>query len=67
MFIFGNPLFLLGLILIPLLYIWHRRYSSVHEGTFQISSKKLFSKRMKFKGRIIAKSLLLVQYLTIEA
>ena len=65
MFTFGNPLFLLGLILIPVLYIWHRRYSSVHEGTFQISSKKLFSKRMKFKGRIIAKSLLLVQYLTI--
>ena len=65
MFTFGNPLFLVGLIIIPFLYFWHRRYSSNHEGTFQISTTKLFSEKMKLKGKIIANSLLLCQYLTI--
>ena len=65
MFTFGNPLFLIGLIIIPFLYFCHRRYSSNHEGTFQISTTNLLSEKMKLKGKIIATSLLLCQYLTI--
>ena len=65
MFTFGNPYYLLILIIIPIIYFWNNKFAEKNEGTFQISSSKLFSEKNKRKGLIRKNILLFFQYLTL--
>ena len=62
---FGNPYYLLLLIIIPIIYICNKKFTENNEGTIQISSAKLFSKKIKRKGLIRKNILLIFQYLTL--
>ena len=62
---FGNPYYLLLLIIIPIIYIFNKKFAENNEGTVQISSAKLFSKKIKRKGLIRKNILLIFQYLTL--
>ena len=62
---FGNPYYLLLLIIIPIIYFCNKKFADNNEGTVQISSAKLFSKKIKRKGLIRKNILLFFQYLTL--
>ncbi|MEC9447891.1 MAG: VWA domain-containing protein [Candidatus Neomarinimicrobiota bacterium] len=62
---FGNPYYLLLLIIIPIIYICNKKFAENNEGTVQISSAKLFSKKIKRKGLIRKNILFIFQYLTL--
>ena len=62
---FGNPYYLFLLIIIPIIYICNKKFADNNEGTIQISSAKLFSKKIKRKGLIRKNILLFFQYLTL--
>ena len=62
---FGNPYYLLLLIIIPIIYFCNKKFAENNEGTIQISSAKLFSKKIKRKGLIRKNILLIFQYLTL--
>ena len=62
---FGNPYYLFLLIIIPIIYICNKKFAENNEGTIQISSAKLFSKKIKRKGLIRKNILLVFQYLTL--
>jgi len=62
---FGNPYYLFLLIIIPIIYICNKKFAENNEGTVQISSAKLFSKKIKWKGLIRKNILLVFQYLTL--
>ena len=62
---FGNPYYLFLLIIIPIIYICNKKFTENNEGTIQISSAKLFSKKIKRKGLIRKNILLIFQYLTL--
>ena len=62
---FGNPYYLFLLIIIPIIYICNKKFAENNEGTIQISSAKLFSKKVKRKGLIRKNILLIFQYLTL--
>ena len=62
---FGNPYYLFLLIIIPIIYICNKKFAENNEGTIQISSAKLFSKKIKRKGLIRKNILLFFQYLTL--
>ena len=62
---FGNPYYLFLLIIIPIIYICNKKFAENNEGTIQISSAKLFSKKIKRKGLIRKNILLIFQYLTL--
>ena len=65
MFSFGNPYYLFLLIIIPIIYICNKKFAENNEGTIQISSAKLFSKKIKRKGLIRKNILFIFQYLTL--
>ena len=65
MLTFGNPYYLFLLIIIPTIYFWNKKFAENNEGTIQISSAKLFSKKIKRKGLIRKNILLIFQYLTL--
>ena len=62
---FGNPYYLFLLIIIPIIYFCNKKFAENNEGTVQISSAKLFSKKIKRKGLIRKNILLIFQYLTL--
>ena len=62
---FGNPYYLFLLIIIPIIYIFNKKFAENNEGTIQISSAKLFSKKIKRKGLIRKNILFIFQYLTL--
>ena len=62
---FGNPYYLFLLIIIPIIYICNKKFAENNEGTIQISSAKLFSKKIKRKGLIRKNILFIFQYLTL--
>ena len=62
---FGNPYYLLLLIIIPIIYFCNKKFAENNEGTVQISSAKLFSKKIKRKGLIRKNILFIFQYLTL--
>ena len=62
---FGNPYYLFLLIIIPIIYIYNKKFTENNEGTIQISSAKLFSEKIKRKGLIRKNILLIFQYLTL--
>ena len=62
---FGNPYYLFLLIIIPIIYFCNKKFAENNEGTIQISSAKLFSKKIKRKGLIRKNILLIFQYLTL--
>ena len=62
---FGNPYYLFLLIIIPIIYICNKKFAENNEGTVQISSAKLFSKKIKRKGLIRKNILFIFQYLTL--
>ena len=65
MITFGSPLYLTGLIVIPMIYLWMRKTGKKNEGTVRISSSELISEKMKRQGRNRIRILTLLQYLTI--
>jgi Ca-activated chloride channel family protein len=65
MFVFGNPYYLLILIIIPIIYFWNKNFAEKNEGTIQISSAKLFSEKIKRKGLIRKNILFIFQCLTL--
>ena len=65
MITFGSPLYLTGLIVIPMIYLWMRKAGIKNEGTVRISSSELISEKMKRQGRNRIRILTLLQYLTI--
>ena len=65
MITFGSPLYLTGLIIIPMIYLWMRKAGKKNEGTVRISSSELISEKMKRQGRNRIRILTLLQYLTI--
>ena len=60
-----NPWYLVGLIIIPLIFLWQRNIGKKNEGSIQISSTSLISDKMKHRGRNRIRILTLLQYLTI--
>ena len=62
---FGNPWYLVVLIMIPILYYWQSRVGKNHEGTFRISSIQLISDKMKRRGRRRHLILTILQYVTL--
>ena len=62
---FGNPYYLFLLIIIPIIYICNKKFTENNEGTIQISSAKLFSKKIKRKGLNRKNILFIFQYLTL--
>ena len=65
MITFGNPWYLVVLIMIPILYYWQSRVGKNHEGTFRISSIQLISDKMKRRGRRRHLILTILQYVTL--
>jgi Ca-activated chloride channel family protein len=65
MFTFGNPYYLLSLLLIPILYFLQNKFAKNKEGTFLTSSVNLFSEKMKRRGLIRRNILFAFQYITI--
>ena len=65
MLTFGNPYYLLFLIIIPIIYFWNKKLTEKNEGTIQISSAKLFSEQVKRKGLVRKNILLIFQYVTV--
>jgi Ca-activated chloride channel family protein len=65
MFTFGNPYYLLSLLIIPILYFLQNKFTKNKEGTFLTSSANLFSDKMKRKGLIRRNILFVFQYITI--
>ncbi|MDD9879964.1 MAG: VWA domain-containing protein [Candidatus Marinimicrobia bacterium] len=65
MITFGSPWYLVGLILIPLLYFWQRRSAKSQEGSIRISAAALVSDQMKRRGKRRIRLLTALQYLTL--
>ena len=65
MFTFGNPYYLLSLLIIPIIYYLQNKFAKNKEGTFLTSSVNLFSEKMKRRGLIRRNILLVFQYITI--
>ena len=65
MITFGNPWYLVGFILIPLIYFWQRRTAETQEGSIRISAAALVSDKMKLRGKRRIKFLTILQYLTL--
>ena len=65
MFTFGNPYYLLSLLIIPIIYYLQNKFAKNKEGTFLTSSVNLFSDNMKRRGLIRRNILLGFQYITI--
>ena len=65
MITFGSPWYLVGLILIPLLYFWQRRSAKSQEGSIRISAAALVSEQMKRRGKRRIRLLTALQYLTL--
>ncbi|MDB9722434.1 VWA domain-containing protein [Candidatus Marinimicrobia bacterium] len=65
MIFFSNPLYLLGLILILALYLYHRFFGTNLEGTLSISSESLISNEMKKRGKIRYKLIKLLNYFSL--
>ena len=65
MITFGSPLYLTGLIIVPMIYIWMRTTAKKNEGTVRISASELISEKMKRQGRNRIRILTLLQFLTI--
>ena len=65
MITFGSPLYLTGLIIVPMIYIWMRKTAKKNEGTVRISASELISEKMKRQGRNRIRILTLLQFLTI--
>ena len=65
MFTFGNPYYLLSLLIIPFIYYLQNKFTKNREGTFLTSSINLFSDKMKQRGLIRRNILLVFQYITI--
>ena len=65
MFTFGNPYYLLSLLIIPIIYYLQNKFAKNKEGTFLTSSINLFSDKMKRRGLIRRNILLGFQYITI--
>ena len=65
MITFGNPWYLMGFILIPLLYFWQHRMAKTQEGSIRISAAALVSDKMKRRGKRRIKFLTILQYLTL--
>jgi len=61
MITFGSPLYLTGLIVIPMIYLWMRKAGKKNEGTVRISSSELISEKMKRQGRNRIRILTLLQ------
>jgi len=61
----GNPWYLAGLIIIPLIILWQRKNGQQNEGTVRISSAELISDQMKRRGQNRIRLLTIIQYLTI--
>ncbi|MDD9887708.1 MAG: VWA domain-containing protein [Candidatus Marinimicrobia bacterium] len=65
MITFGSPWYLVGLILIPLLYFWQRCSAKSQEGSIRISAAALVSDQMKRRGKRRIRLLTALQYLTL--
>ena len=65
MITFGSPLYLTGLIIDPMIYIWMPTTAKKNEGTVLISASELISEKMKRQGRNRIRILTLLQFLTI--
>ena len=65
MITFGNPWYLVGLVIIPILFIWQRRSAKSREGSIRISAHSLISDRMKQKGKRRKHLLTFLQYITL--
>jgi len=65
MITFGSPLYLTGLIIVPMIYFWMRTTAKKNEGTVRISASELISEKMKRQGRNRIRILTLLQFLTI--
>ena len=65
MITFRSPLYLTGLIIVPMIYIWMRTTAKKNEGTVRISASELISEKMKRQGRNRIRILTLLQFLTI--
>ena len=65
MIFFSNPLYLLGLIIILALYLYHRFVGKNFEGTLSISSESLISNEMKKRGKIRYKLIKFLNYFSL--
>ena len=65
MIFFSNPLYLLGLIIILALYLYHRFVGKNFEGTLSISSESLISNEMKKRGKIMYKLIKFLNYFSL--
>jgi Ca-activated chloride channel family protein len=65
MIFFSNPLYLLGLIIILALYLYHRFFGKNFEGTLSISSESLISNEMKKRGKIRYKLIKFLNYFSL--
>ena len=65
MFTFGNPYYLISLLIIPIIYYLQNKFANNKEGTFLTSSVNLFSDKMKRRVLIRRNILLGFQYITI--
>lgn len=65
MITFGNPWYLLGLILIPILYYWQHKTAKTKEGSIRISAAALVSDQMKRRGKRRIRLLTALQYITL--
>ncbi len=62
---FADPLYLLGLILIFALYLYHRFIGKTREGTLIISSESLISDQMKKRGKVRNRSIIFLNYFSL--
>ena len=65
MIFFSNLLYLLGLIIILALYLYHRFFGKNFEGTLSISSESLISNEMKKRGEIRYKLIKFLNYFSL--
>ena len=65
MIFFSNPLYLLGLIIILALYLYHRFFGKNFEGTLSISSESLISNEMKKRGKTRYKLIKFLNYFSL--
>ena len=62
---FADPFYLLGLVLIIVLFVYHRFIGKNYEGTLIISSESLISNKMKKKGKIRYRSIRFLNYFSL--
>ncbi len=63
---FSDPFYLLGLILILALFIYHRYIGKNREGTLVVSSESLISDSMKKRGKIRYQSIKFLNYFSLS-